>query len=118
MSIDGELRYYDQPKDRLGQFTSAGGSGLTDSSESGKINGERLEQNRIELKESLKAGAISSKLYKGDKKHSGQAKHKKDSEAYNDAIAKGEMPSNTELSYMEVQKTINEKCGTGEVIII
>ena len=47
-----------------------------------------------------------------------QVKHKKGSEAYNAEIAKGNLPSYTELSHMEVQKIINEKCGTGEAIII
>lgn len=64
------------------------------------------------LFEALKSGKVSSKLNK-----TRQVKHKKGSDDYKKALAKGEHPSYTELSNMEVQKIINENCGKGRIII-
>lgn len=46
-----------------------------------------------------------------------QAKHKKGSDEYKKALAKGEFPSYTELSNMEMQKIINENLYSGKTYI-
>lgn len=102
---------------------------LTDEGNSGKIEREiRANPNHVPagsskggqfaskaqqaLSEAIASGKVSTKLYK-DK----QAKHKKNSEDYKKALEKGELPSYTELSNMEVQKIINENIGKGETFI-
>ncbi len=55
------------------------------------------------LFEAIESGKVSTKLNKDR-----QAKHKKGSDDYKKALAKGETPSYTELSHMEVQHIINK----------
>lgn len=103
--------------------------GLTDDAESGNIDEEqRSNDNHVPagsskggqfaskaqqaLSEAIESGKVSTKLNKDR-----QAKHKKGSDDYKKALAKGEFPSYTELSHMEVQKIINEHSGKGRIII-
>lgn len=65
---------------------------------------------KTQLINAIKNGEISTKLNKRK-----QAKHKKGSERYNECIAKGENPSYTELSNMEIQKIINNYSTKGKV---
>lgn len=76
--------------------------------DSGGSGGGSSSNAANELFAALKSGKVSSKVYKDL-----QAKHKKGSKQYLDALARGEHPSYTELSHMEVQKIINENIGKG-----
>lgn len=80
--------------------------------ESGTNGSSDNEKNQNELDEAVKNGKVKTKLNK-----SRQSKHKYGSEEYNKAIKNGELPSYTELSYMEVQKIINRHDKDGEVRI-
>lgn len=64
------------------------------------------------LYDAIESGQVSTKLNKDR-----QAKHKKGSQAYKEALAKGEFPSYTELSHMEVQKIVNENMWKGKTFI-
>ena len=79
---------------------------------SGGGGSNALSKEQKALQEAINAGKVSTKLYKEK-----QAKHKKGSDEYKKALAKGEFPSYTELSNMEVQKIINENVGKGKIII-
>ena len=74
-----------------GNFGHVGRPGLVGGSGGGSL-----------LEQAISNGTVSTKLNK-----KAQAKHKKGSKEYNEALARGEHPSYTELSNMEVQKLIN-----------
>jgi HK97 family phage portal protein len=82
-------------------------SDLTSSPDSDKIE---QEKNRKELKQALADGKYITKLNKD-----AQKKHKLGSAEYNKELAKGNLPSYTEMSNMEIQRIINEKSLTGLV---
>lgn len=82
-------------------------SDLTSSPESDKID---FEKNRKELEQALADGKYITKLDKDSQK-----KHKLGSAEYNKELAKGNLPSYTELSNMEIQRIINEKSLKGKV---
>lgn len=91
----------DQPRDDDGKWTSGGGS-------SG--DGSENANNQRELDEAIESGKVKTKLNK-----SKQAKHKYGSAEYNEAIKRGDLPSYTILSNMEVQKIINNHSKDGKV---
>lgn len=94
----------DQPRDEQGRWASGGGS-------SG--DGSENANNQRELDEAIESGKVKTKLNK-----SKQAKHKYGSAEYNEAIKRGELPSYTTLSNMEVQKIINNHKDDGEVHLL
>ena len=73
--------------------------------------GQDYEKNRADLQNAINTGKVKTKLDKND-----QAKHKYGSEQYKESISKGELPSYTTLSNMEIQKIINENCCKGKVL--
>lgn len=73
--------------------------------------GQDYEKNRADLQNAINTGKVKTKLEKND-----QAKHKYGSEQYKESISKGELPSYTTLSNMEIQKIINENCCKGKVL--
>ncbi len=91
-----------------GGGSSGGSGGESGGSGESSVNAE----NQRKLDEAIESGKLKTKLDKGK-----QAKHKYGSAEYNEAIKRGELPSYTKLSNMEVQKIINNHSKDGEVRI-
>ena len=83
------------------------GGGSSSGSQSGLSENDK---NRSALKNAIDSGKVKTKL---DKR--AQSKHKYGSKEYNAAIKRGDFPSYTDLSHMEVQKIVNEYSTKGKV---
>lgn len=124
---DMELRY-NHNHDERGRFASGGGGGgghiasmtklysnggvkpkksVDKSAKSDIINADTAKE---ELEKAIDAGKIKTKLDKES-----QSAHKLGSTEYKKRISKGELPSYTELSNMEIQNIINAHSRTGKV---
>lgn len=99
--FEGSTPYADKGSSGGGGSSSGGGSGKSEN-----------EKNQEEFEKAVASGKIITKL---DKK--AQLAHKKGSQAYNSRVAKGELPSYTELSNMQIQTIINNHYNDGEVLI-
>lgn len=103
--------------DEKGRFSSGGSGGgssskdVDKSDESGIIKSDDSENNREDLKKAIQNKIVSTKLDKN-----AQSKHKLNSEWYKSEIAKGNLPSYTSLSNMEIQTIINNNCCKGKVM--
>lgn len=113
-----ERRIWDEslhPRRPDGTFDIVDGSENTSNSEktvdkSGKSDIMSSSNNDELLRQAISSGAVSTKLNK-----KAQAKHKFNSPEYQEALKRGEFPSYTTLSHMEVQSIINKYSGTGTV---
>lgn len=116
--VDDEVRYNENHDPHNGQFTSGDG-GAAGSESSTQKSDEKSSKSvdksakddiiRKEFDEAGKSGKISTKVNKK------QEAHKYGSNAYNERIAKGEHPSYTKLSKMEIQQVINRNIETAEL---
>ncbi|MBP3798020.1 MAG: phage portal protein [Ruminococcus sp.] len=118
IAVSDELRYNENHDPHNGQFTSGDG-GAAGSESSTQKSDEKSSKSvdksakddiiRKEFDEAEKSGKISTKVNKK------QEAHKYGSNAYNERIAKGEHPSYTKLSKMEIQQVINRNIETAEL---
>lgn len=94
-----------QPRDKDGKWT---GGGLNSGGADEKVN---QDEARAAFEKALQEGKISTKLNKD-----AQSAHKYGSEKFNERVEKGEQPSYTNLSNMEVQRLINEGIQNGKIV--